>query len=104
MASEEEIRRVAEEIRALARSLARDFRDAVEQSRAGGSAAGEAVRHGLKDVADEARRGMQDTLAGLSPRYGSRRPRHRHWSHDFWTHEWRPPTPPAQDQIGRAHV
>lgn len=104
MASEEEIRRVAEEIRALARSLARDFRDAVEQSRAGGSAAGEAVRHGLKDVADEARRGMQDTLAGLSPRYSSRRPRHRHWSHDWSrgprSHEWYPPTPPADDPNG----
>ncbi|HVA75531.1 MAG TPA: hypothetical protein VNF71_13315 [Acidimicrobiales bacterium] len=88
MASDDEFRRVAEEIRALARSLARDFRDAVDQSRAGGSRAGEAVRHGLKDVADEARRGVHGTIAGFQPRPRSHRSRHRGWY---------PPAPPGGD-------
>ena len=97
MASEDEFRRVAEEIRALARSLARDFRDAVDQSRAGGSAAGEAVRHGLKGVADEARRGVHDTFAGFQPGSRSRRPRPRYWVNDLRPRDWRPPSPPADD-------
>ena len=97
MASEDEFRRVAEEIRALARSLARDFRDAVDQSRAGGSAAGEAVRHGLKGVADEARRGVHGTFAGFQPGPRSRRPRHRYWVHDLRPRDWYPPNPPADE-------
>ena len=99
MASEDEFRRVAEEIRALARSLARDFRDAVDQSRAGGSAAGEAVRHGLKGVADEARRGVHETLAGFQPGARSRRSRHRYWVHDLRPRGWYPPNPPADDPV-----
>jgi hypothetical protein len=102
VASEDEIRRVAEEIRALARSLARDFRDAVEQSRAGGSAAGEAVRHGLKGVAEEARRGVQGSFSGYPPRYGRPGQRHRsrdrwardRWARDQWAGHWCPPGPP----------
>ena len=97
MASEDEFRRVAEEIRALARSLARDFRDAVDQSRADGSAAREAVRDGLKGVADEARRSVHDTLAGFQPGPRSRRSRHRYWAYDFRPRDWYPPTPPADD-------
>lgn len=97
MASEDEFRRVAEEIRALARSLARDFRDAVDQSRADGSAAGEAVRHGLKGVADEARRGVHETFAGFQPGSRSRRPRHRYWVNDLRPRDWSPPNPPADD-------
>ena len=97
VASEDEFRRVAEEIRALARSLARDFRDAVDESRAGGSAARDAVRHGLKGVADEARRGVHDTFAGFQPGSRSRRPRHRYWTYDFRPRDWYPPNPPADD-------
>ena len=101
MASDDEFRRVAEEIRVLARSLARDFRDAVDQSRAGGSAAGEAVRHGLKGVADEARRGVQDTFAGFQPR-SRRRSRHRYWAYAPRPHDWIPPATPADDPMGGA--
>lgn len=90
MASDDEFRRVGEEIRALARSLARDFREVVDQSRAGGDRPGEAVRQGLKGVADEARRGMQESLAELQ-RY--RRP--RGCRPYYWG--WYPP-PPAGDR------
>lgn len=90
MASDDEFRRVGEEIRALARSLARDFRDAVDQSRAGGHRPGEAVRQGLRDIADEARKGMQDSLAGL---HNYRRPR----GHRSYYRGWYPPPPPAGD-------
>ena len=88
MASEDEFRRVAEEIRALARSLARDFRDAVDQARAGGDRPGEAVRQGLKGIADEARRNMHGSLAGLQRHRGPRgcRPYYRGWY---------PPAPPV---------
>lgn len=80
-------------MRALARSLARDFREAVDQSRAGGSRAGEAVRNGLKDVADEARRGVHGTLSGFQPGPRRRRPRYR----GPLGHGWYPPAPPGGD-------
>ena len=85
---------MAEEIRALARSLARDFRDAVDQSRAGGNRPGEAVRQGLRDIADEARKGMRDSLAGL-PHY--RRPRRYRSHYRAYYRGWYPPPPPAGD-------
>lgn len=95
MASDDEFRRVAEEIRVLARSLARDFRDAVDQSRAGGSRAGEAVRNGLKDVAGEARRGVHGTISGFQPGPRRRRSRYR----GPRGHGWYPPAPPGGDAV-----
>lgn len=81
MAREDEFRKVAEDVRALARSLARDFREAVDQARASGRPTSEAFRHGLRGMADEARRGMRSNWAG-----GYYRHHHRHG--------WRYPPPP----------
>ncbi len=102
MPRDEEIRKVAEDIRALARSLARDFREAVDQSRAGGNRPGEAVRHGLKGVAEEAKRGVKDTWADLGPFSGPCGPG-KHWQREWARHNryrsryanryWFPPAP-----------
>ena len=59
MARDDEFRKVAEDIGALARSLGRDFREAVDQAMRGGYPPGRAVRHGLRGLTDEARRGMR---------------------------------------------
>lgn len=101
VARDEELRKVAEDIRALARSLARDFREAVDQQRAGGHAPGEAVKRGLKDVAQEAKRGVKDTWADLGPVAG---PCGKHWQREWARHNrykarygsryWSPPAPP----------
>ncbi|HWE54953.1 MAG TPA: hypothetical protein VG435_05545 [Acidimicrobiales bacterium] len=56
MASDEELRKVAEDIRALARSLARDIRTAADSARENGRPARDALRDGLRDAAEEARR------------------------------------------------
>src|SRR6516225_6837344 len=60
VARDDEFRKVAEDIGALARSLGRDFREAVDQAMRGGSGPGRAVRHGLRGVSDEARRGLRN--------------------------------------------
>lgn len=104
VARDDELRKVAEDIRALARSLARDFREAVDQQRAGGHPPGEAVKRGLKDVAHEAKRGVKDTWADLGP---SNDPHwHKHWQREWARHNrykarygkysdyWVPPAPP----------
>ena len=105
MARDDEFRKVAEEIGALARSLGRDFREAVDQAIRGGHSPGRAVRHGLRGVHDEARRGLRDNWSGsyrrrpgrpwapwgsgcgpgwgAPPRYGGRR-------------SWAPPPPPPR--------
>ena len=95
---------MAEDIRALARSLARDFREAVDQSRAGGHPPGEAIRRGLKDVAGETKRGVKDTWSHAGPWGGPQ------WNNKYWQREWArrnryrarhgdrfwfPPAPPA---------
>lgn len=82
MARDDELRKVAEDIRALARSLAKDFREAVDQSRSGGHPPGEAIRRGLKDVADETKRGMKDTWSQVGPMSNS------HWNNKYWQREW----------------
>jgi hypothetical protein len=82
---------VAEDVRALARSLANDFRDVFDQARRGGQPTGQAVRHGLKGVADQVSRDLRAGLGG-----------HRHdFRRDYYHgHGWRgrppwaPPPPP----------
>jgi Protein of unknown function, DUF417 len=76
---------VAEDVRALARSLAKDIRDSVQQS------TGQAVRESLKDVAEQAREGIRT----WSP------PRHHHHRSGLfpccwgWGRSpWFPPSPP----------
>ncbi|HET9076685.1 MAG TPA: hypothetical protein VFN68_07120 [Acidimicrobiales bacterium] len=58
MARDEEFRRVAEDLRALGRSLARDFWQAADQARRSGRPPGRVISHGLRHMAGEARRGM----------------------------------------------
>ena len=108
MARDDEFRKVAEDIGALARSLGRDFREAVDQAIRGGHSPGRAVRHGLRDMRDEARRGLRDNWSGY-PGYGSYRRRGgRPWapwgwgcgpgsnsSPGYWgRNAWAPPPPP----------
>lgn len=78
---DDELRKVAEDIRALARSLARDFREAVDQSRARGHPPGEAIKRGLKDVAGETKRGMKDTWSNAGPSGP-------YWNNKYWQREW----------------
>ena len=72
--SDEELRKVAEDVRALARSLARDFWDAKQSAERGGRPAADALKHGIRDAAEGARREFQRGM------------RH-HW------HGWGPPPP-----------
>jgi hypothetical protein len=82
---------VAEDVRALARSLANDFRDVFDQARRGGQPTGQAVRHGLRGVADQVR---EDLRAGLG---GHRHDFYRGYYHGHgWRGRppWAPPPPP----------
>ena len=82
---------MAEDVRALARSLAHDFRDVFDQARRGGQPTGQAVRHGLRGVADQV---SQDLRAGLG---GYRRDFYRgyHPGHGWRGRPpWAPPPPP----------
>jgi len=82
---------VAEDVRALARSLANDLRDAVDQARSGGHPAGQAVRDGIKGVADQV---GKDLRAGLA---GTRHTRRRsyHSGYGWWGRPpWAPPPAP----------
>ncbi len=91
MARDDEFRKVAEDVRALARSLANDLRDAVDQARSGGHPAGQAVRDGVKGVADQV---SKDLRAGLA---GARNTRRRNYysGYNWWGRPpWAPPTPP----------
>lgn len=54
--SDEELRRVAEDVRALARSLARDLREAGMAAHRNGRPAADALRQSLRDAAEDARR------------------------------------------------
>lgn len=69
--SDEELRKVAEDVRALARSLARDLWDATQSGRSSGRPATDAFRHGLQHAARGARRelrkGMQYRWHGWNP-------------------------------------
>lgn len=93
MAKDEEFRKVAEDVRALARSLAKDFRDAVDQSRGSGYRTSEAVRHGLKGVADEARRSVRTSVYG-HPGYYRHRPKRGCWGYGWGAPPSAPPPPP----------
>lgn len=103
MARDDELRKVAEDLRALARSLSRDVRDAVEQARRSGQPTGEAFRQGLKDAADEARRGIGYTWSGPYYRgyYGGRRGRYgRYYGRQGWAYPPPPPGPPGGPPTG----
>jgi hypothetical protein len=82
---------VAEDVRALARSLANDFRDVFDQARRGGQPTGQAVRHGLRGVADQVSRDLRAGLGGH---------RHDFYRGHYYGHGWRgrppwaPPPPP----------
>jgi hypothetical protein len=94
VARDDEFRKVAEDIGALARSLGRDFREAVDQAMRGGYPPGRAVRHGLRGVGHQARRGMRSTWT--SP-YG-RRPG-RPWTP--WGWGCGPGSGPGSGYLGR---
>ena len=82
--SEEEMRKVAEDMRALARSLARDFWEAAQSGRGHGRYQSEAFRRGIRDAVhgakDEFRHGMRYGWGprpyryGGPPKYGPRPP------------------------------
>jgi hypothetical protein len=91
---DDELRKVAEDMRALARSLAKDFRDAVDQAHRSGHPTSEAFKHGLRGMADEVKRGAR---ANWGP------PRHRHGKYGYWKngYSWnRPPGPPPPGPPG----
>lgn len=94
MARDDEFRKVAEDIGALARSLGRDFREAVDQAIRGGYPPGRAVRDGLRGLTDEARRGMRH---GWSTHHGRRRAYWGQWGNGpgGWGNQWW--GPPAED-------
>jgi hypothetical protein len=91
VARDDEFRKVAEDMRALARSLAKDFRDAVDQSRLGGETTGRALRDGIRGMANEAGRGMRSewrhARRSFGPGYGPGCGR--------WGPPWGPGPPPA---------
>jgi hypothetical protein len=72
---------VAEDVGALARSLARDFREAVDHARSSGRSTGESFRYGIRGVAEETRRGVADGLAGG---WGRRHHHSHHHRHPYW--------------------
>ncbi len=82
VASDEEFRKVAEDMRALARSLARDLWDATQSGRATGRPPSEAFRSGLRNAAHGARREFHRGLR--NHRYGWGPP---------WQQGWGPPGP-----------
>ena len=71
MPSDEELRKVAEDVRALARSLARDLWDATQSARGTGRPPGDAFKHGLRDAVKGAQRefhrGMRHHWYGWGP-------------------------------------
>jgi hypothetical protein len=69
--SDEELRKVAEDVRALARSLARDLHEATRTARGGGRTASEAFRQGLREAAEDARK---EFAKGFGRGFG------RHWN------------------------
>ncbi|HET6874596.1 MAG TPA: hypothetical protein VFH70_07450 [Acidimicrobiales bacterium] len=71
MPSDEELRKVAEDVRALARSLARDLHEATRSARGGGHTASEAFRQGLREAAQDARK---EFAKGFGRGFG------RHWN------------------------
>jgi hypothetical protein len=95
---DDELRKVAEDMRALARSLAKDFRDAVDQAHRSGRPTSEAFKHGLRGMADEVKRGAQANWG--PPRYGryggkyGRRYGYGKWGYGGHGYGWNPPPPP----------
>jgi hypothetical protein len=89
VARDDEFRKVAEEIGALARSLGRDLREAVDQAVRGGYPPGRSVRDGLRDVTDEARRGLRTGWSGPSGRRHGHH--HRGWGPGYYG-GWGPPS------------
>lgn len=84
--SDEELRKVAEDLRALARSLARDIRQAADAARGSGQSAGDAFRHGLRDVADEAKRNLRQSFG--PPRHAGARPGHGRRPPPYYGQPW----------------
>jgi hypothetical protein len=66
---------------ALARSLARDFREAVDHARSSGRSTSEAVRYGIRGVAEETRRGVADGWGGG---WGRRHHHGHHHRRAYW--------------------
>ena len=92
MARDDEIRKVAEDVRALARSLANDVRDSVAQSRNAGQTAGQAVKDSLRDVADQVGRDLRSGLA----RSGHNRHRRGYYpGYGWWCRPPWAPQPPS---------
>jgi hypothetical protein len=54
--TDDEFRKVAEDIRALGRALGRDIKDAVDQARQTGDHPGDAVRQSIRDIKNDAKR------------------------------------------------
>ncbi len=69
VARDEEFRKVAEDLRALGRSLARDFWQAADQARRSGRPPSHIIRHGLRQMAGEARRGLFGEDVRRDPRW-----------------------------------
>lgn len=90
--SDEELRKVAEDLRALARSLARDFWDATQSARGSGRPPGEAFRYGIKGAVRGARRGLRDEMRGHRHGRWGAAPRYRHG--------WPPPGGPGWPGYG----
>lgn len=72
---EEELRRVAEDIRTLARSLTRDIREASRSAHGSTRSAGAAFREGVRDAARDARAELERDIRN---EFGRRYGRYRH--------------------------
>jgi hypothetical protein len=97
---DDELRKVAEDMRALARSLAKDFRDAVDQAHRSGHPTSEAFKHGLRGMADEVKRGARASWG--PPRY--RPPRHGYGRSGYARYGpgWNRPAPPPPPGPGQS--
>src|SRR3974377_138320 len=97
---DDELRKVAEDMRALARSLAKDFRDAVDQAHTSGRPTSEAFKHGWRGMADEVKRGARANWG--PPRYGYGKNGYGRYGYGRYGHGWNrrfsppPPGSPVQ--------
>lgn len=91
MPSDEELRKVAEDMRALARSLARDFWHATDAATRSGRPPVDAVRQSLREMADEARRSAHQYRGH---HHGYRSGRRGRWYGPPPGGWWSPPGPP----------
>ncbi len=100
VARDEEFRKVAEDLRALGRSLARDFWQAADQARRSGRPPGHVIRHGLRQMAGEARRGLWGTGCPPRPGYYRRYGRDGRWAPPPTSPGGAPGRPPSAGQWG----